>query len=98
MIPTLILAASLNAGIGVEIDLSGLMAAHIRRDAKEPRVTCGIRVVGYRFIGEPGKRVRYMGRTYEIGSEGYVELIAGRKAPERASAELDQFGFATVMP
>lgn len=97
MIAALILAASIQAP-AIEIDLSGLWAAHIRARAKDPRVTCGIRVVGYRFVGEPGKRVRYMGRTYEIPREGYVELIAGRSVPKDASPELDQFGFATVMP
>lgn len=98
----MIAALVLTAAISLEIDLSGLIAAHRvnkwRRDAMAHpnRVTCGIRVVGYRWYGEKGRKIKYLGKWYTIGDEGQLELIAGRAVPEGATAELDQFGFSDV--
>lgn len=98
MIAAIVLAAAFK----LEIDLGGLIAAHRvnkwRREAmaRPPRVTCGIRVVGYRWYGEKGRRVKYLGKWYEIGDEGQLELIAGRSVPDGATADLDQFGFSDV--
>jgi hypothetical protein len=97
-----VLAAVLTASIGINIDLSGLIAG--ARKA-EPEVTCGIHTVGYRFVGTPGQEFRYAGDSYTIPSEGSVELIADRRRTTYAihghSLPLDvwprdQFGFREV--
>ncbi len=98
----MILAAALTAAISLEIDLGALINAH---RVKSPTVTCGIRTVGYRFAGKPGRTFRYAGDTYTIPSEGWVELIADRRSTtyrvdnrslSLASAPLNQFGFGEV--
>jgi hypothetical protein len=100
MLTTLLLATALT----IDGDLSW---RNLEKLAGTSAVTCGIRVVGYRFTGRPGQSVRYGGETYKLPAEGYVELIAesrhkhfwadGQKvsidAPNRA---LDQFGFQWI--
>lgn len=106
----MISALVLTAAIQVEINLGAFIAAHRRNRwrweaARNPsRVTCGIRDVGYRFIGEPGTRVRFCRRSYVIPSEGRLELISGkvrgsydcREVPAGADSAHDQFGFRDV--
>ncbi|HEX8170647.1 MAG TPA: hypothetical protein VF824_08920 [Thermoanaerobaculia bacterium] len=73
--------------------------------SRDPVVTCGITVVGYRFYGTPGQRFVYAGEPFTIGSEGYVELLADRRRNfftyERVRIPLergatDPFGFVDV--
>jgi hypothetical protein len=72
----LMLAMVLTASINIDIDLSAL----IHRGAPpQPKVTCGIKTVGYRFVGKPGQTFRYAGDTYVIPKEGWVELIADKR-------------------
>jgi hypothetical protein len=44
-----------------------LLAAHL---------TCGIRTVGYRFVGKPGQTFEYGRHTYVVPRQGWIELIA----------------------
>ncbi|MDQ3282732.1 MAG: hypothetical protein M3Q69_15120 [Acidobacteriota bacterium] len=97
-----LLAAVLTASINIDIDLTSLI--HRARQA-EPKATCGINTVGYRFRGTPGQQFEYAGDRYEIPAEGWVELIADRgrttyeynneKLPLGAN-ERDPFGFRDV--
>jgi len=98
----LLAAATLTAAITLEIDLGSLINAHRMR---EPKVTCGIRTVGYRFSGKPGQQFRYAGDTYTIPEEGWIELIADkRNTTYRINNEtlsldgfpLNQFSFGEV--
>jgi hypothetical protein len=95
-------AAILTASISVDIDLTRLIH---RTAVKAPSVTCGISTVGYRFVGKPGLKFRYAGDTYEVPSEGFVELIADKRrttySVDQRSLPLevwpkDQFGFREV--
>jgi len=98
----IIAAATLTAALSLEIDLGSLFNAHRTR---EPKVTCGIRTVGYRFSGKPGQQFRYAGDSYTIPQEGWVELIADRGNTTYRIANqtlpldgwpLNQFGFGEV--
>ena len=98
----MLLAITLTAAISAEIDLGSLFKAH---RLKEPAVTCGIKTVGYRFEGTPGQSFRYAGETFQIPSEGWIELIADRRSTtyriNDRSLPLDvwptnQFGFREV--
>lgn len=95
MLSALILAASIQPSINIEIDLAPLWAAHYRRAGAQPlSLRCGIKTVGYRWIGEPGRKVKYLGKTYSIGEDGTLELIASRySVPTGEWSEHDQFGF-----
>jgi hypothetical protein len=73
---SLVLAAVLTASMNIDLDLGALIR---RTQVKEPKVTCGIVTVGYRFRGKTGQSFRYAGDTYEIPEEGWVELIADRR-------------------
>jgi hypothetical protein len=98
----LILAAALTLGINIEIDLGALIRRH---ELREPKVTCGIHTVGYRFIGKPGQQFRYAGETWTLPREGFIELIAdarrrtysfeGRTLPLDVWP-MDQFSFRQV--
>ena len=90
----LLLAISLN-----------FLPGHARRSPAEPRVTCGITTVGYRFIGSPGQQFTYAGDVYRIPQSRWIELIAdsSRTTYEIGGRELplnvwpaDEFGFRTV--
>ena len=98
----LLLAAVLTASINIDIDLTSLI--HRARQA-EPKVTCGINTVGYRFRGAPGQQFEYAGDRYEIPAEGWVELIADRgrttyqfnnQKLSLGGSERDPFGFRDV--
>jgi len=98
----ILLATILTASISVELDLGALLR---RNTVKEPTVTCGISTVGYRFTGRPGQEFRYAGDTYQVPSEGWVELIADKRrttySVEGRSLPLEvwpknQFGFREV--
>jgi hypothetical protein len=98
----LLAAATLTAALSLEIDLGSLLKAH---RVREPKVTCGIHTVGYRFSGKPGQKFRYAGDTYTIPEEGWIELIADRgnttMRVNNATLPLDgyplnQFGFGEV--
>jgi hypothetical protein len=103
VIAAAVLAASLNASVAVEIDLSKLF--HRAAKTQVQGLTCGITTVGYRFVGRPGQKFRYAGDVYEIPSEGSIELVAdggpdtyrmsGRTLPLNVWP-LDQFGFREV--
>lgn len=96
-------AAVLTMAINVDIDLGVLL----RRYEKAPKVTCGIKVVGYHITGKPGQTFGYGGETFTIPSEGYVEVIsvprvkeyefAGKKLPlEDGVSPLDGFSFRWI--
>ena len=97
----LLLAAALTLSINLELDLSGLIRAS---RVTEPRATCGISTIGYRFAGLPAQKFRYSGETYLIPAEGYLELIAdprrtdyefeGRRLP--LAGPRNAFGFTDV--
>lgn len=75
------------------------------RLSMEPRVTCGITTVGYRFIGSPGQQFAYAGDVYRVPKSGWIELIsdaaistyraAGRELPLNL-APADEFGFRPI--
>jgi hypothetical protein len=97
-----LLAAAVTAAISIDIDLSRLIH---RANRSEPKVTCNINTVGYRFRGKPGQEFRYAGDTYEIPAEGWVELIADRRRTTFAvngqtlpivDSPRDPFGFRDV--
>jgi hypothetical protein len=98
----LLLAVVLTASISADLDLTSLIR---RNDNGEPKVTCNISTVGYRFRGTPGQQFRYAGDTYTIPAEGWVELIADRKRTSYAfngqtvriaDSARDPFGFRDV--
>lgn len=98
----LIAALTLTAAINLEIDLGKLFNAH---RLKEPAVTCGIKTVGYRFMGKPGRQFRYAGDKYTVPEEGWIELIADRRNTSYRIDDrklpldgwpLNQFGFREV--
>jgi hypothetical protein len=98
----ILLAAVLTASLNVDIDLTALLR---RGQQNEPKATCNISTVGYRFRGTPGQQFRYAGDSYEIPAEGWVELIADARRTtysiEGRSLPLDvwprdQFGFREV--
>ena len=97
-------AAVLIAGINLEVDLIGLFR---RARVKPPEVVCGIKVVGYHFIGQPGQKFEYAGETFTVPSERFVELVAerrvqhytfeGQKLPlESGQWPLDGFSFRWI--
>lgn len=101
----IILAAALTLGIEFEIDLTSLINRHKERTTGT--VTCGIKVVGYHFKGQPGQQFRYAGETYTIPREGYVEVISlpkvktyvaeGRTLPlDETAGDLDGFSFRWI--
>jgi hypothetical protein len=101
----IILAAALTLGINLEIDLGALVRRHDQRAT--PKVTCGIKTVGYRFSGQPGQQVGYAGETFTIPVEGFVEVISlpklatysvdGRVLPlEDGISPLDGFSFRWI--
>jgi hypothetical protein len=99
----LLLAAVLTASINVDLDLTSLIR---RTNKSEPKATCNISTVGYRFRGTPGQEFRYAGDTYRIPAEGWVELIADRRRTSYAvngqtlpivESPRDPFGFRDVL-
>lgn len=97
-----LLAAVLTASINIDIDLTSLIR---RANQAEPKATCNISTVGYRFRGKPGQEFRYAGDTYQIPAEGWVELIADKRRTSFAfngenltiaDAPRDPFGFRDV--
>ncbi|HYO76129.1 MAG TPA: hypothetical protein VE010_06660 [Thermoanaerobaculia bacterium] len=97
-----LLAAVLTASINIDIDLTSLVR---RANQAQPKATCNISTVGYRFRGKPGQEFRYAGDTYEIPAEGWVELIADRRRTSYgfngqtltiADSPRDPFGFRDV--
>lgn len=98
----LIAAAILTASINIEIDLGSLFRAH---RTKSPTVTCGIKTVGYHFMGAPGQKFRYAGENWTVPEEGWIELIAdqrittyriGNRTLPLNDFPLNQFGFREV--
>lgn len=98
-----LLAVVLTASINIDIDLTSLLH---RANKAEPKVTCGISTVGYRFRGTPGQEFRYAGDTYEIPAEGWVELLADKRRVSYAvngqtlpivETPRDPFGFRDVV-
>lgn len=100
----IILAAALTLGINLEIDLGALISRHNRR---APVATCGIKTVGYRISGDPGREFRYAGENFTIPAEGYVEVISLPKlttytvegktlALEDGVSPLDAFSFRWI--
>jgi hypothetical protein len=100
----IVLAAALTMAINIEIDLTALVARYNR---PLPGVTCGIKTVGYRFRGTPGRQVKYAGRTFTLPREGFIEVISlkrvttysvdGRTLPlEDGVSPLDGFSFRWI--
>lgn len=95
--------AALTLSVSMNLDLSALVRRGQPTDAAV--VTCGIKTVGYRFVGKPGQQFRYAGETWTVPSEGWIELIADRRKTTYTIAgktlpinvsPLDQFGFREV--
>ncbi|HET7435103.1 MAG TPA: hypothetical protein VFN10_10385 [Thermoanaerobaculia bacterium] len=70
---------ALIAALSISLDL-GALTRHKTVDV--PSVTCGIKTVSYRFLGEPGQRFRYDGETFVMPAAGWIELIAERGVSE----------------
>lgn len=70
----IILAAVLTLGIQYDVDLTSIAIRYDRR--KVTGLTCGIKVVGYRFNGQPGQQVKYAGETFTIPRAGFIEVIS----------------------
>jgi hypothetical protein len=99
--------AALLLAIHLQVDLTALVRSHgarARSAAAAPMVTCSIRVVGFRFEGSEGQRVRLGGLTYTIGRSRVLELISsgettyefeGKKLP-LVGWPMDGFGFLQV--
>lgn len=99
---TMIILAALSTD--PKIDLTPLLqraedAARIKRTLR-----CGIRVVGYTFVGEPGQVVTYDGARYALDEHGEVSVVSDG-GNERARVGLryvplagpsDQFSFVRV--
>ncbi len=71
----------------------------------ESKVTCHIKTVSYKFVGQPGFTFLYAGEQYSVPASGWIELLAvGGPAVYRVGArELplevwpkDEFGTRTV--
>lgn len=106
----LLAAAVLTLGVSIEVDLRALidLAQGKRRSSiTDPRVTCGIKVVGYHIAGRPGQQFEYAGETFTIPREGFIEVISmprvhhysvdGRKLPlEDGISPLDGFSFRWI--
>ena len=92
------------AALTLKLDIGNLLGTN--KPAPQPvGLTCGIKTVSYRFVGEPGTRFRYDGETFLVPVGGQIELIANRRATEyhfegRALPlevwPKDQFGTRTV--
>jgi hypothetical protein len=99
----MLIAAVLAASLDLQIDLTKLIR---RADNAQVRgLTCGIKTVGYRFVGKPGQSFRYAGDTYTVPEEGAIELIASRRHDTYKYADkalplevwpMDPFGFRIV--
>jgi len=100
----LIAAAVLTLSVNLEIDFTALMK---KSRAVEVRgLTCGIRTVGYRFVGTPGQAFRYEGDAYTVPAGGTIELVTSRRRTSEYDINgktlpldvwpIDQFGFRTV--
>jgi len=97
-------ALSLTLSVNLEIDLTALMKKS--RTAEVKGLTCGIKTVGYRFVGTPGTTFRYEGDAYTVPAEGWIELVTSRRKTTEYQANgkvlpldvwpIDQFGFRTV--
>lgn len=100
----LIAAATLILSINLELDFTSLMKK--ARTAEVRGLTCGIKTVGYRFVGVPGQTFRYEGDEYAVPAGGAIELISSRRKVAEYQANghtlpldvwpIDQFGFRTV--
>lgn len=100
----LIAAAALTLSINLELDLTSLLKK--ARKAEVRGLTCGIKTVGYRFVGAPGQVFRYEGDQYVVPADGAIELVTGRRKTSEYEANghvlpldvwpIDQFGFRTV--
>lgn len=100
----LIAAAALTLALNLEIDFTALMKK--ARKAEVRGLVCGIKTVGYRFVGQPGQTFRYEGDEYVVPAGGAIELIASRRPAAEYEANgralplevwpIDQFGFRTV--
>ena len=100
----IVAAAALTMAISLEIDLTALLSRHNRRS---PEATCGIKTVGYRFRGTPGRQVKYAGETFTLPREGFIDVISlkrvttysvdGRTLPlEDGVSPLDGFSFRWI--
>ncbi|MGZ5431951.1 MAG: hypothetical protein ACXW31_00935 [Thermoanaerobaculia bacterium] len=107
----LLAAAILTLGVSIEIDLRALIDLAQRKQQRTsitgPKVTCGIKVVGYHIAGRPGQQFEYAGETFTIPREGFIEVISlprvhhysvdGRKLPlEDGVSPLDGFSFRWI--
>lgn len=101
MITPILLAALVT---DTKIDLTPL----VRRAEDAARITrtlrCGIRIIGYTFVGEPGQVIVYDGERYTLDERGEVSVVSdgglerarlGTRAVTLAG-ELDQFSFVRV--
>lgn len=75
------------------------------RSSEVAGVTCGIKTVGYRFVGEAGQQFRYAGAEYVVPGAGSIELIARNKntsfeiagtTRQLEDAPIDEFGLRTI--
>lgn len=93
--------------VKIEIDPTPLMTRFAGRHTPPPTAArCTLKIVGFRFVGLPKQRFEYGGTMYEIGEEGFVELVVEPRPRmnywiESAMLALpngpaDQFGFVEV--
>ena len=75
------------------------------RTSEVKGLTCNIKTVGYRFVGNPGQSFRYAGNDFTLPAAGSIELVSSRKKTtyEIAGSVLeldgwpaDRFGIRTV--
>lgn len=75
------------------------------RSSEVKGLTCNIKTVGYRFVGQAGQSFRYAGNEFTVPAAGSIELVSSRKKTtyEIAGSVLaldgwpaDQFGIRTV--
>lgn len=78
------------------------LAALLHR--QPPAVTCHAGAVSYKFVGAPGTKLTFSGRTYTVGAKGWIELLSGGEQTYQANGRdlplnvwpIDDFGTRTV--
>jgi hypothetical protein len=73
LIAATILAATLNTNV----DMAAIMRGTDHR--ANPKTTCRINTVAYRFSGTAGQTFRYGGTTHTLPEDGVVEILASHR-------------------
>lgn len=101
----ILLAATLTAGIDVDLDFGAIAKRH-EDVARVMRTTrCGIRVVGHTIIAEPGTTVIVRRQRYTVPSDGQISFVdlfevepvrVGKQRVILRPDVLDQYSFAVT--